>query len=88
MTTSTCTDGGPPHHHRYQIYNDGILHIGFLPEEIESFSMRYNPSITVSVISIFEAFEYVSFKAGFDYVTYSWKLCSFPCCILVVDIVP
>jgi hypothetical protein len=41
----------------------------------------------VSLISIFEAFEYVAFKIVFYYVTSAWK-CSLPCFTLVVDIVP
>jgi hypothetical protein len=44
--------------------------------------------IMVSVISIFEAFEFVSFKIAFDYVAFSWKLLSFPCFTLVVEIAP
>jgi hypothetical protein len=42
----------------------------------------------VSIISIFEAFEFVTFINSFDYVMFAWKLCSFPCLTLVVDIVP
>jgi hypothetical protein len=41
----------------------------------------------VSVISIFEAFEFVASITAFDYVTFAWTLCSFPCFTLVVDIV-
>jgi hypothetical protein len=40
----------------------------------------------VSVTLIFQAFEYVAFKVAFDYRTFSWKLCSFHCFTLVVDI--
>jgi hypothetical protein len=46
------------------------------------------PGVMVSVISIFEAFESVAFKDAFDYVTFAWKLCSFPYFTLVVDIAP
>jgi hypothetical protein len=42
----------------------------------------------VSVISIFEAFDFVAFEIDFDYVMYAWKLFYFPCFTLVVDIVP
>jgi len=42
-----------------------------LPEDIGSCSMRYKPSIMVSVISIFEAFEFVAFKTAFDYVAFA-----------------
>jgi hypothetical protein len=42
----------------------------------------------VSVISIFEAFEYVAFEVTFDYRMPAWKLCSLPGFTLVVDIVP
>jgi hypothetical protein len=38
--------------------------------------MRYKPGIMVSVISIFEAFEFVAFETAFDYVMHTWKLCS------------
>jgi hypothetical protein len=31
-----------------------------------------------SVISIFEAFEFVASITAFDYVTFAWTLCSFP----------
>jgi hypothetical protein len=88
MTASTCIDRGLAHHHRSQIHHDGLYHTNLLPEDIGSCSMRYKPSVMVSVISIFEAFKYVAFKATFDYVTFSSKLCSFPCFTLVVDIVP
>jgi hypothetical protein len=50
--------------------------------------MRYNPGIMMSVISIFEAFKYFTFKSTFDYVTSAWKLCSLPCFTLVADIAP
>jgi hypothetical protein len=50
--------------------------------------MRYKPGIMVSVISIFEAFEFVAFKTAFDYLTFAWKLCSLPYFTLVVDITP
>jgi hypothetical protein len=51
-------------------------------------SMRYKSSIVVSVTLILGVFEYVAFKAAFDYKTFAWKLCSLPCFTLVVDIVP
>jgi hypothetical protein len=57
-------------------------------EDIGSFSMRYKPGIMVSIISIFEAFEFVSVETSFNYVTSPWTLCSLPCFTLVVDIVP
>jgi hypothetical protein len=79
---------GPPHHHRSQVHHEGIHHISLLLEDIGSCSMRYKPGIMVSVISIFEAFEFVAFKIAFDYVTSAWKLCSLPCFTLVVDIAP
>jgi hypothetical protein len=65
MTTSTCTDRGLPHHHTSQIHHDGICHTSLLLEDIGSCSMRYKPGIMVSVISIFEAFEFIAFKSFF-----------------------
>jgi hypothetical protein len=41
----------------------------------------------VSVISIFEAFEFVTSIIDFEYVTFAWTLCSLSCFTLVVDIV-
>ena len=38
---------------------DGIHHTSWLPKGNEPCSMRYKLDIMVSVISIFEAFEYV-----------------------------
>jgi hypothetical protein len=43
------------------ICGPNIHHISFLLEDIGSFSMRYKPCFMVSVISIFEAFEFVAF---------------------------
>jgi hypothetical protein len=60
----------------------------YFPEDNGSCSMRYKSGIVVSVTLILEAFEYVAFKVAFDYRTSAWKLCSFPCFTLVVDIVP
>jgi hypothetical protein len=88
MTTSTCTDRDPPHHHKSQVHHEGIHDINLLSKDIGSCSMRYNPRIMMSVISIFEEFEFFSFKTTFDYIMFSWKLCSFPCFMLVVDIFP
>jgi hypothetical protein len=85
---STCTDIGPRHYHISQVHHEGIHHIIFLLRGIGSCSMRYMLGIMVSVISIFEAIEFVSFKIAFDYVMFAWKLCYLPCFTLVVDIAP
>jgi hypothetical protein len=50
--------------------------------------MRYNLGIMVIAISIFDAFEFVASIISFDYVMFSWTLCSFPCFTLVVNIAP
>jgi hypothetical protein len=73
---------------RSQVHHDGIHHIILLPKDDGSCSMRYKSGIVVSVTLIFQAFEYVAFKAAFDYRTFAWKLCSLPCFTLVVDIAP
>jgi hypothetical protein len=39
--------------------------------------MRYKLGIMVSVISIFEAFEFVTSITTFDYVTFAWTLMLF-----------
>jgi hypothetical protein len=85
---STFTNRGPLHHHRFQGHHEGIYHTSWLSKYIRSCSMRYKPDIVVSVISIFEAFEFVASITGFYYVIFSWTLCSFPCFTLVVDIAP
>jgi hypothetical protein len=85
---SNFIDKGPPHHQRSQVYHEGIHHIRLFLKDIRSWSMRYKPSIMVSIISIFESFEFVAFKVAFDYVMSVWKLCSLSCFTLVVDIVP
>jgi hypothetical protein len=71
-----------------QVDHDGIHHISWPPEDIGSCSMRYKSGIMVSVISIFEAFEFVTSITAFDYVMFAWTLCSLPCFTLVVDIAP
>jgi hypothetical protein len=50
--------------------------------------MRYNPGIMLSVVSIFEAFEFIASIIAFDYVTFAWTLRTLPCFTLVVDIAP
>jgi hypothetical protein len=85
---STSVDIGPLHHHRSQVHHDGIHHISLLSKDDGSCSMRYKSDIVVSVNLIFQEFDYVSFKATFDYITFSWKLCYFPFFTLVVDIAP
>jgi hypothetical protein len=61
-----------------QVHRDGIHHIRWLPKDIGSWSMRCRLGIMPSVISIFEAFEFVASITAFDYVTFAWTLCSFP----------
>jgi hypothetical protein len=50
--------------------------------------MRYKPGIMVSVISLFEAFEFVAYITSFHYVSFAWTLFSFPYFTLVVDTAP
>jgi hypothetical protein len=71
-----------------QVHHDGIHHISWPPKDIKYFSMRYKLGIMVSVISIFEAFEFVSFITSFDYVMFAWTLFSFPCFTFMADIAP
>jgi hypothetical protein len=42
----------------------------------------------LSVISIFEAFEFVASITTFDYVMFAWTLCSLPHFTLVVELAP
>jgi hypothetical protein len=60
-------------------YTSSINHINLVLKDGRSFSIRYKLGIMVIVTLIFQAFEYVAFKATFDCRTFSWKLCSFPC---------
>jgi hypothetical protein len=85
---SSYTYEDPLHHQTPPFHHDGIHHINLFPEDNGSCSMRYKSGIVVSVTFILEAFEYVAIKVAFDYRTSNWKLCSFPCFTLVVDIVP
>jgi hypothetical protein len=85
---STYKDGDPLHHHTSSVRHDDIHHINMFPEDNGSCSMRYKSSFVVSVTLMLEAFEYVAFKAAFDYRMYAWKLFSSPCFTLVVNIVP
>jgi hypothetical protein len=71
-----------------QVHHDSIHHISCLLKDIGSCSMRCKPCIMVSVISIFEAFEFVACIISFDYVTFAWALFSMPRFTLVVDIAP
>jgi hypothetical protein len=59
-----------------QVHRDGIHHISWLPKDIGSCSMRCKPGIMLTVISIFEAFEFVASITAFDYVRFACTLCS------------
>jgi hypothetical protein len=72
----------------FQDRRDSIHHINYFPEDIGSCSTRYNRGIMVSVISIFEAFEFIASIIAFDYVMSAWTLCSLPCSTSMVDIAP
>jgi hypothetical protein len=85
---STYTEEDPLHNHTSLVHHDGIHHINMFMKDNGSCSMRYKSNIVVSVTLILEAFEYVAFKVAFNYRTSTWKLCSFPCFTLVVDIMP
>jgi hypothetical protein len=61
-----------------QVDHAGIHHIRWPSEDIGSFSMRYKSSIMVSVISIFEAFEFVTTITPFDYVIVFLEIMLFP----------
>jgi hypothetical protein len=84
----TYTNEDLLHHHTSSIHYDGIHHINLFPKESGSLSMRYMSGIVVSVTLILDAFEYVAFKAAFDYRKFAWKLCSLNCFTLVVYIAP
>jgi hypothetical protein len=71
-----------------EVDHDVIHHINWPLEDIGSCSMRYKSGIMVSVISIFEAVEFVTSITAFDYVTFAWTLCTLPCFALVVDLRP
>ena len=71
-----------------QVDHDGIHHINWPPKDIGSFSMRYKSSIMVSVISIFEEFEFVASITAFDYVTFDWTLCYFSCFTMWLTLFP
>jgi hypothetical protein len=64
---STYTNGYQLHHHTSSVHHDGIHHISLFPKDNGSLSMRYKSGIVVSDTLILEAFEYVTFKASFDY---------------------
>ena len=88
LMMSTYTDGNPLHHHASLVHHAGIHHINLFSKGNGSCSMRYKLGIVVCVTFILESFEHVAFKVAFDYRTSTWKLYSFPCFTLVVDIVP
>jgi hypothetical protein len=71
-----------------QVNHENIHHISLPLEDIGFCLMRYKSRIVVSVISIFEAFEFVASIIAFDYVTFDWTLYSLHCFTLVVDIAP
>jgi hypothetical protein len=55
----------------FQVHHDGIHHINWLLKDTGSFSMRYKAGIMVSVISIFQEFEFGLSITSFDYVMFS-----------------
>jgi hypothetical protein len=71
-----------------QVHRDGIHHISWLPKDIQSCSMRCKLGIILTVISIFEAFEFVASITAFDYVRFACTLCSLLHFTLVVSIAP
>jgi hypothetical protein len=59
LAVSFCIDGDPSHHRGGRRFSDVIHHTSWLLEGSGPCSMRYKSCIMVSMISIFEAFEYV-----------------------------